>query len=47
MIEYKSGAKLKTIINTEGGSLVVYKTEEGLADKDLRWIVRQYEDAAK
>ncbi len=47
LIEYKSGAKLKTIINTESGSLVVYKTGEGLYDKDLRWVVRQFEDAAK
>ena len=47
LLEYKSGARLKTTINTESGSLVVYKTQEGLADKDLRWIVRQYEDIAK
>jgi hypothetical protein len=47
ILHYSSGSQLRTNINTEVGSLSIYKTEEGLLDKDIRWIVRLIEDTAK
>jgi hypothetical protein len=43
---YPSGAFLTTAVNAEAGSLMIYRTGEGIYEKDLRWIVGLMEDAA-
>ncbi len=43
---YPSGAHLTTIINALAGSIVVYKTGEGIPEKDVEWIVNLMEDTA-
>ncbi|MHA1770206.1 MAG: hypothetical protein ACTSYL_04780 [Candidatus Thorarchaeota archaeon] len=43
---YPSKAFLTTIINAEAGSLMVYKSGDGILEKDLTWIVELMEDAA-
>jgi len=43
---YPSGAFLTTTINAEQGSLMVYKSGDGILEKDLTWIVDLMEEAA-
>lgn len=43
---YPSGAFLTTSINAQAGSFVVYKSGDGILEKDLSWIVELMEDAA-
>ncbi|NHJ14712.1 MAG: hypothetical protein EAX95_13615 [Candidatus Thorarchaeota archaeon] len=43
---YPSGAFLTTSVNAESGSLMIYRTGDGIAEKDLNWIVELMEDAA-
>ena len=43
---YPSKAFLTTIVNAEAGSLMVYKSGDGILEKDLTWIVDLMEDAA-
>lgn len=43
---YPSGAFLTTTVNAEAGSLMVYRSGEGILEKDLNWIVELMEDAA-
>ena len=43
---YPSGAFLTTTVNAEAGSLMIYKSGEGILEKDLTWIVELMENAA-
>lgn len=43
---YPSGAFLTTSVNAEAGSLMIYRTGEGIYEKDLKWIVELMENAA-
>lgn len=43
---YPSGAFLTTVINADAGSLMVYRTGDGIAEKDVDYIVKLMEDAA-
>ncbi|MHA2070409.1 MAG: hypothetical protein ACW985_01330 [Candidatus Thorarchaeota archaeon] len=43
---YPSGAQHTTTVNADLGSLMVYRSGEGIAEKDLNWIVGLMEDAA-
>ncbi len=43
---YPSGAFLTTTVNAETGSLMIYRTGDGIAEKDLNWIVELMENAA-
>jgi len=43
---YPSGAFLTTSVNAEAGSLMIYRTGEGIYEKDLNWIVELMENAA-
>lgn len=43
---YPSGAFLTTAVNAEAGSLMIYRTGEGIYEKDLKWIVDLMENAA-
>ncbi len=43
---YPSGAFLTTVINAEAGSLMVYKSGDGILVKDVNWIVDMMEEAA-
>jgi hypothetical protein len=43
---YPSGAFLTTSVNTENGSLLIYKTGDGIREADLDWIVSLMEDSA-
>ena len=43
---YPSGAFLTTVVNAESGSLQVYKSGDGILEKDVNWIVKMMEDAA-
>ncbi|MFW9910108.1 MAG: hypothetical protein ACFFEF_16245 [Candidatus Thorarchaeota archaeon] len=43
---YPSGAFLTTVINADAGSLMVYKSGEGIQERDANWIVELMEDAA-
>ena len=46
IITYPSKAYLKTAINCESGSLQIFKTESGILEKDLRWIIDEMVKAA-
>ncbi len=43
---YPSGAFLTTVINADAGSLMVYRTGDGIAEKDVDYIVDLMENAA-
>ena len=43
---YPSGAQHTTTVNADLGSLMIYRSGEGIAEKDLNWIVGLMEDAA-
>jgi hypothetical protein len=43
---YPSGAFLTTTVNADAGSLMIYKSGEGILEKDLTWIVELMENAA-
>ncbi len=43
---YPSGAILTTAVNAEVGSLVVFRSGDGILEKDVDWIVGMMEDAA-
>jgi hypothetical protein len=43
---YPSGAFLTTSVNAESGSLMVYKSGDGILEKDLSWIIDLMESAA-
>ena len=43
---YPSGAFLTTVVNAEAGSLMVYKSGDGILEKDVNWIVELMENAA-
>lgn len=43
---YPSGAFLTTSVNALVGSIMVYKTGDGILESDLNWIVNLLEDAA-
>lgn len=43
---YPSGAYLTTAVNAESGSLIVYKSGDGILEKDLSWIIDLMESAA-
>lgn len=40
-ITFPSNTPLKTSINCENGSILIYRTEDGILEKDLRWIIDQ------
>jgi hypothetical protein len=39
IITYPSNTPLKTSVNCESGSLVIFKTEDGILEKDARWLI--------
>ena len=39
MITYPSNTPLKTVVNCENGSLLIFKTEDGILEKDARWLI--------
>jgi hypothetical protein len=43
---YPSGAFLTTVINADAGSLMVFRSGDGILEKDVNWIVELMEDAA-
>ncbi len=43
---YPSGAFLTTTVNADAGSLIVYRSGDGILEKDLEWIVDLMEEAA-
>ena len=38
-IVFPSNTPLKTSINCESGSILIFRTEDGILEKDLRWII--------
>ena len=38
---FPSNAKLKISVNCENGSMLIFRTEDGILEKDLRWIIDQ------
>jgi hypothetical protein len=46
MLTYPSNTPLKTVINCESGSLMIFKTEDGILEKDARWLIDQMVTAA-
>ncbi|TFG27416.1 hypothetical protein EU528_12915 [Candidatus Thorarchaeota archaeon] len=45
-ITYPSNTPLKTVVNCESGSLFIYKTEDGILEKDARWLIDEMITAA-
>ncbi|MHA1908649.1 MAG: hypothetical protein ACW98Y_15210 [Candidatus Thorarchaeota archaeon] len=43
---YPSGAFLTTVVNAETGSLMVYRSGDGILEKDANWIVELMEESA-
>ncbi|MFX1485246.1 MAG: hypothetical protein ACFFCP_18880 [Promethearchaeota archaeon] len=43
---YPSGAFLTTVVNADAGSLMVYRSGDGILEKDVNWIVELMEEAA-
>ena len=39
VLTFPSNAPLKTVVNCENGSLMIFKTEEGILEKDVRWLI--------
>jgi len=39
ILTFPSNAPLKTVVNCESGSLVIFKTEDGILEKDARWLI--------
>ena len=39
IVTFPSNTPLKTVINCESGSLMIYKTEDGILEKDARWLI--------
>lgn len=46
IITYPSNTPLKTSINCESGSLLIFKTEDGILEKDARWLIDEMISAA-
>jgi len=45
-ITYPSNTPMKTAVNCENGSILIFRTEDGILEKDLRWIIDQMVAAA-
>ncbi|MFW9848200.1 MAG: hypothetical protein ACFFF4_03620 [Candidatus Thorarchaeota archaeon] len=43
---YPSGAFLTTVVNADVGSLMIYRSGDGILEKDVNWIVELMEEAA-
>ncbi|MHA1903110.1 MAG: hypothetical protein ACXADL_06845 [Candidatus Thorarchaeota archaeon] len=43
---YPSGAFLTTSINADSGSLMIYRSGDGIQERDLDWIIKLMEDSA-
>jgi len=43
---YPSGAFLTTVVNASSGSLMIYRSGDGILEKDVNFIVKLMEDAA-
>ncbi|MGY5879820.1 MAG: hypothetical protein RTV31_06195 [Candidatus Thorarchaeota archaeon] len=41
IITFPSNTPLKTVVNCESGSLMIFKTEDGILEKDARWLIDQ------
>ena len=39
ILTFPSNTPLKTVVNCESGSLMIYKTEDGILEKDARWLI--------
>jgi hypothetical protein len=46
MITFPSNTPLNSVINCESGSLFIYKTEDGILEKDARWLIDEMVTAA-
>ena len=46
LITFPSNTPLKTVVNCESGSLFIYKTEDGILEKDARWLIDEMVTAA-
>ncbi len=46
IITFPSNTPLKTVINCESGSFMIYKTEDGILEKDARWLIALMVSAA-
>lgn len=45
-VTFPSNTSLKTAINCEKGSVQIFRTEDGILEKDVRWIIEQMVAAA-
>jgi hypothetical protein len=45
-ITFPSNTPLKTLVNCESGSFMIYKTEDGILEKDARWLIDEMVSAA-
>lgn len=45
-ITFPSNTPLKTVVNCESGSFMIFKTEDGILEKDARWLIDQMVTAA-
>ena len=43
---YPSGTDYKTSINFDNSSVLLFKTSDGILEKDLRWIIKSLSDAS-
>ena len=43
---YPSGTDYKTSLNFDNSSVLLYKTTDGILEKDLRWIIKSLSDAS-
>ena len=39
ILTFPSNTPLKTVVNCESGSLMIFKTEDGILEKDARWLI--------
>ena len=46
IITFPSNTPLKTNVNCESGSLMIFKTEDGILEKDARWLIDLMVNAA-
>ncbi|MHA1575984.1 MAG: hypothetical protein ACTSU3_01355, partial [Candidatus Thorarchaeota archaeon] len=44
--KYPSGAILTTVVNATSGSLMIYRSGDGIKERDVNYIVKLMEDAA-
>ena len=46
ILTFPSNTPLKTSVNCASGSLIIFKTEDGILEKDARWLIDQMIAAA-